>query len=104
MPSHTFIASDPELGEYNVEVEFRITFSGFPGAYLEPAEPVEIELEGAATWRDSSPDSVTVYEEASAIPADLYDKWEAEVLDHFDFDDYYRGIDEAEADYRNERP
>lgn len=89
MPTYKTVHTDPEYGNYNVEAEFKITHSGTPSNnWDDPGSPPEIEIESIAQWADTAPDAVQVWE-GKDIPTDLYEKLEAEIIEKFDFDDWY---------------
>lgn len=88
MPTYTATKTDYS-GTYTIEAEFKITSSGYPSNnWDDPGAPPEIEMESVSMWMNSAPDGVQVFE-GKNIPTDIYEALEAEIIEKFDFDDYY---------------
>lgn len=97
MPTHSFTEEDPECGQYEVELDFKITHSGSSPSWDDPGSPPEIDILSASVhgrwgrfeW-DASYDN--------PIPDAEYERWEQHVLENFDFNDWYA---DQEADWHD---
>lgn len=93
MPTHNFSIVD-DYGDLEYEVDFRITYGGSSPSWEDPGDGPEIEIDSVASHYARSPDGVMVWDKTNPISDDVYERCEQHVLEHFDFNDWYAGMQE----------